>query len=148
MPQRKAKEFEDCISPEPMSGCWLWMGSLDRDGYGQTVGKKADGKLTSFRAHRIAFEKARGPIPDGLVIDHKCRVRSCVNPDHMEPVTNMENIRRGETGQFRLKNTHCPNGHEYTQKTRKDGSRICLTCNRERDRRRRPPGTRAKKGGG
>lgn len=72
--------------------CWIWRGVLDRDGYGQFgVGRK------NLRAHRWAYESVVGPIPEGLEIDHLCRVKSCVNPLHMEPVTKTENIRRARS---------------------------------------------------
>lgn len=75
------------------SGCWLWTGAL-RDGYGRV---KFNGSVTQ-EAHRASYEFHIGPIPEGLVIDHLCRNRSCINPSHLEPVTQGENIRRGETG--------------------------------------------------
>lgn len=72
-------------------GCWLWLASTDTKGYGLFG---AEGKLS--KAHRYAYELLVGPIPEGLVLDHLCRVRHCVNPDHLEPVTTYENILRGE----------------------------------------------------
>src|SRR3990172_4211550 len=76
--------------PEPNTGCWLWAGNLDTPGYGQisSLGRKV-------LAHRLSYIFLRGPIPRGLQIDHLCRVRSCVNPDHMELVTSRENASRG-----------------------------------------------------
>ena len=73
--------------------CWYWRGELDRHGYGvlEVCGK---GK----RVHRLSYEAFVGPIPAGLVIDHLCRVRDCINPDHLEPVTSQENTRRGNVG--------------------------------------------------
>lgn len=78
------------VMPEPNSGCWLWTGCVSHQGYALLVvgGKKR-------RVHRLLYEGVVGPIPDGLVLDHKCRVRGCVNPDHLEPVTSAENTRRG-----------------------------------------------------
>lgn len=73
-------------------GCWLWQGTL-RAGYGRV---KIGGRLQE--AHRASYEHHVGPIPEGLVVDHLCRNRSCINPAHLEPVTEMENIRRGEQG--------------------------------------------------
>jgi hypothetical protein len=95
-----------------------------------------------FRAHRVAYEALIGPIPDGLQLDHLCRNRACVNPLHTEPVTQIENIRRGEAGvpsgsQQRAK-THCPQGHPYSQGNtyiRKNGHRMCRTCNAAAQRR-------------
>lgn len=72
------------------SACWVWLLSIRPDGYGQY---RLDGRPRL--AHRIAYERANGVIPDGLELDHLCRVRACVNPDHLEPVTNRENTRRG-----------------------------------------------------
>ena len=67
------------------SGCWVWARSLDKEGYGRWAGKSA---------HRFFYEKFVGPIPDGLEIDHLCNNPSCVNPEHLEPVTHQENMRR------------------------------------------------------
>lgn len=72
--------------------CWPWTARLDRDGYGTL--KMPTGR--SIRAHRFAYELLVGPIPEGLVIDHLCRNRRCVNPAHLEPVTAEENWRRGD----------------------------------------------------
>lgn len=70
--------------------CWIWQSALNADGYGCLI---QDGKW--HRAHRWFWERANGPVPTGLVIDHLCRMPACVNPAHLEPVTNAENIRRG-----------------------------------------------------
>jgi hypothetical protein len=72
------------------TACWIWQLASDKDGYGAKKHKRK-----SIKAHRFYYEKKFGPIPEGLVLDHLCRVRSCVNPDHCEPVTNTVNIRRG-----------------------------------------------------
>jgi len=107
-------------------GCWLWTRSKTRSGYAQAI---VDGKHT--RMHRASYELHYGPIPDGMVIDHLCRVRHCVNPLHLEAVTHAENMKRGE----RATATHCKSGHEFTiqntiLKPRKDGgqSRQCRKC--------------------
>src|SRR5262245_28915102 len=71
--------IESRSEPEPNSGCLLWTGRISGQGYG---GINVDGK--PLRAHRLAYELAHGPIPPGLTLDHLCRVRTCVNPDHLE----------------------------------------------------------------
>lgn len=70
--------------------CWVWQGSDDGDGYG-TVRRDR----RTLKAHRFYYEQVRGPIPDGLQLDHLCRIRRCVNPAHLEPVTQAENMQRG-----------------------------------------------------
>jgi hypothetical protein len=120
------------------SGCWIWMASRTETGYGYfTVAGK------TRRAHRVSYEHHVGPIPDGLTIDHLCRVRWCVNPDHMEPVTSAENTRRRPVHPNAAK-THCKRGHEYLPETTRfrvfdDGrtARECLTCKRPMDRARK-----------
>ena len=69
--------------------CWLWVGLLDEDGYGRHAHF-----WQVHRAHRWLYEYLVGPVPDGLQLDHLCRVRHCVNPDHLEPVTGAGNLRR------------------------------------------------------
>ncbi len=105
--------------------CWRWLASLNKAGYGQF---NIDNKMK--RSHRVTYELLRGPIPEGLVLDHLCRNRWCVNPWHMEAITNVENVRRGAHFWDPEK---CPRGHEYTdENTASDrhGYRVCLTCRR------------------
>lgn len=116
--------------------CWTWTGSLNNMGYGIWGSNRAK-KLWGWSerlAHRTAYRLTVGPIEKGLVIDHLCRVRHCVRPNHLEQVTFAENMRRA----FRLI-THCPQGHEYTEEnTRlKDNCRNCRTCARERGKTKR-----------
>ena len=92
--------FLSKVSPEPTSGCWLWTGGLEEKGYAVLCKPNWKGHRA---AHRFSYETFVGPIPDGLQIDHKCRVRSCVNPDHLEPVTSAENNRRSRAFHARLK---------------------------------------------
>lgn len=127
------------IWPDLCTQCWLWIGSCKDTGYGQIhqYGKPRP-------AHRVVYEAVKGDIPEGMQLDHLCRVRHCVNPDHLEPVTNQENARRGDCGkvtgaQNRAK-THCPRGHEYNKKNTyvdKAGSRCCRACWREKSQERR-----------
>jgi len=113
------------------NGCWLWTAAKSDKGYGQF---KLNGKASP--AHRISYTHFVGTIPDGLHIDHLCRNRSCVNPDHLEPVSQRENMRRGEiwntSGKYQLKRTHCPRGHEYSDENTYvyKNSRYCRECNR------------------
>lgn len=91
--------------------CWLYAGTKDVRGYG-TINLKPHQYV-----HRIVYESLIGEIPVGLVIDHLCRVRHCVNPDHLEAVTNAENVLRGEgTGAKNRVKTHCKNGHSLEGK--------------------------------
>lgn len=110
-------------------GCWLWTGYVDRDGYG----RQNEGRL----AHRLMYEALVGPIPEGLTIDHLCRVRHCVNPAHLEPVTLRENVLRGYgLGGNQARRTHCPQGHPYdeenTYKAPGSRRRYCRACQRTR----------------
>jgi hypothetical protein len=125
--------FEAKFSPEPNSGCWLWFGAVS-NGYGYfSIDSKRD------LAHRVAYRLYNGSIPDGLELDHLCRMRCCVNPDHLEPVTRGENIRRGLTGetarQRQLMKTHCPQGHPFSGENlyiSPSGGRACRICFREK----------------
>lgn len=113
---------------EKTETCWIWLGRKTHDGYGTVW---FDGR--QHVVHRIAYEMHAGPIPDGLQIDHVCRNRSCVNPAHMEPVTQRENIRRGVSpAGLNARKTHCKRGHEFTPDNTgivKRG-RYCRTCYR------------------
>lgn len=132
---RPRRSFEESFEKyvDKSGECWEWSGSHYVNGYS---------KITSGRdqalAHRWAYEHYRGRIPDGMVIDHLCRNRGCVNPDHMEVVTNNENLRRGAG--YGIRNgmrTTCIHGHEYTDeniyRTPQGGIR-CRECARIRDR--------------
>ena len=118
----------------------VWQLSTKTDGYG-----RLNVKGVHHQAHRAAYETWIGPIPEGLQLDHLCRNRACCNPDHLEPVTNRENQRRGKPTHV----THCPQGHLYSsentyvhvrRKTSRNGRpytatmRQCRTCRRVRQR--------------
>lgn len=89
-----AERLEKFSTPVPVSGCVLWVGSTSLNGY---PCMRHDGRTKP--SHRVSYELAKGPIPRGLVLDHLCRVPTCINPDHMEPVTIKENVNRG-TGKY------------------------------------------------
>jgi hypothetical protein len=122
-----AEEARFWSKVEPTGFCWNWTKHVDEDGYGYF---RKGGK--AVRVHRWSYENLVGPIPDGLVLDHLCRNRRCVNPDHLEPVTRRENTLRGYTlAAAQVKRTHCPNNHEYTPANtikNGDGKRRCRTC--------------------
>jgi len=114
--------------------CWEWTGRLNPKGYGQ-VGIRG----TQRYVHRLVWEVLVGSIPEGLEIDHLCRVRCCCNPDHLEPVTHTENLRRG-IGNGRVRKTHCPRGHPYLGDNlyvQSDGKRRCRACRSEEAARRK-----------
>lgn len=118
------------------SGCWEWTGRLDRGGYG-VIGLYKDGGQLIRGAHRVSYELYVNEIPEGKQIDHLCRVRSCINPEHLEPVTSKENTMRSSIAPATInsRKTHCVNGHEFTEEnvyTCKEGHRRCKSCRRER----------------
>lgn len=129
------------------AGCWLWRGRPDRHGYGRIGWRIEDGKKETG-AHRVAYMRLIGEIPDGLTLDHLCRNKLCVNPLHMEPVTARENVRRGYPGRRprRGLGTVCKYGHMLTAENlyvTPAGYATCRECNRQRCRaykeRRRTP---------
>lgn len=113
--------------------CWLWAGNLTKLGYGHL---NLDGKTKL--AHRASYELLCGPIPEGLTLDHLCRVRHCVNPDHLEPVTSAENVLRGYSlAAQNARKTECPKGHPFSSENtgyvtyQGARSRYCRTCNQQ-----------------
>lgn len=129
------------VGPMPAQGvapgcCWMWRGAKTPGGYGQF---RPDYRGPSVVSHRYAYELLVGPIPDGLQLDHLCRTRACVNPAHLEPVTQIENIRRGfSVATFNRLKTHCPQDHPYdtanTYINPTTKGRFCRACARERGR--------------
>jgi hypothetical protein len=123
------------VAPEPVpaGACIEWQNCIDPDGYGR---KRVGAKME--RAHRIAWQEKHGPIPAGMVTDHLCRNRRCVNVAHLELVTHRENTLRGHGPTARnARATSCINGHEFTPANTRirpnDGSRVCRACARARE---------------
>ena len=117
---------------DPATGCWLWIAGKDAYGYGQFHGGRG---LTS-RAHRWSWMLYRGEIPSGVFIDHMCRVKHCVNPDHLRLATPAQNTLEnsvGITAQNKIK-THCSRGHEYAGRNlaikieKGKPRRVCRRC--------------------
>lgn len=135
------------VSKLVLGDCWEWSGAHDDDGYGQfrLSANGRPGKV--IRTHQYTYERLVGPVPTGLELDHLCRNHGCANPDHLEPVTHAENMRRSPiqgiglpTGQAaRRAITHCPQNHPYdeanTGRRPRTGHRYCRACARERMRR-------------
>jgi HNH endonuclease len=109
-----------------VENCWEWLGSDNGRGYGKfVVGRK------HALAHRWAYEHFKGPIPAGLTIDHLCRNRRCVNPDHMEVVTMRTNLMRGDApSAINARKTHCRHGHELAPENvyLSSNGRACRAC--------------------
>lgn len=126
--------FWSKIETVPMSGCWIWIGALSPGGYGVMGVGRADAGI--MPAHRFAYLYYCGEIPNGLELDHLCRVRCCVNPTHLEPVTRRENFLRGaHPTAIRFLSGLCPYGHSMADayRSRRVGSgRMCRTCVLER----------------
>ena len=145
---RQARTVEQVLAiifqrSEPVSsGCHIWQGSLTNSGYGRLTWVHAGRKEVG--AHRVAYVATYGPVPDGL---HIGRVRACVNPDQMEPVTPRENIMRSPIAPAAVNasKTSCPQGHPYSEANtvvQKHGGRLCRTCQAARPRKKasgRPP---------
>lgn len=137
MQQSLQDRFEKYWTPEPNTGCWLWVRALNDGGYGRFCYN-----WTVERAHRVAWKLYRGPIPEKMQIDHLCKNRACVNPAHLEVVTQQENIRRGDAGiatkRKQKAKTHCVLGHPYEGDNlyiwARNGWRQCKECIKLRSR--------------
>ena len=117
---------------EKTQTCWIWQGNITRYGYGQFSPRRG----ANHRAHKVAWESENGPVPDGMVLDHLCRNRSCVRPGHLEPVTPRINALRGiGPSALNSRKMRCRHGHPFSpENTRIDakGKRVCRTCDRAR----------------
>jgi len=132
IPEHDQKRFWRLV--DKTDSCWLWTGGT-ASGYGCF-----QVKFKNYRSHRLAYELLRSPIPNGLHLDHLCRVRNCVNPDHLEPVTQKENNRRSEAICAKVvREGVCSRGHSMDDAHvhPKTGKRWCRTCRYEAYRRRR-----------
>jgi hypothetical protein len=143
-PRRRLSTEERLLSQaEPLAnGCWKWTGFVNKDGYGRTYysGNRSTPAYQAFYRHFV------GPIPEGLVLDHLCHTedescpggstcahRQCVNPAHLEPVTDAENTRRSRSfSTLNARKTRCPKGHPYDDENTlvSNGRRYCRTCQR------------------
>lgn len=113
--------------------CWLWIAAIGSNGYGRLL---VNGRLV--QAHRLTYELMVGPIPASLVVDHLCCVKRCVNPRHLEPVTNAVNIQRA------VYKPTCSRGHEWSEANtyhHPNGSRRCRACHRDDEARKRANAT-------
>ncbi len=133
--QTAATIYARCVEL-PWSGCWIWMGRLNK-GY-----PKLSFENKTCGGHRVLYEMLIGPIPEGLTLDHLCKIPCCVNPAHLEPVTLSVNMKRadrtGMGGYAQRKRTKCIHGHLFNDENTywdKHGYRSCKTCQRERERR-------------
>lgn len=123
--ERLPDRFWNKVTPEPNSGCWLFTGARNRDGYGTFF---RNGR--TLGAHRVAYEGLIGRVPDGLCLDHRvCQTPECVNPAHLEAVTHRVNMLRGTRNCIAATRAKvaCPKGHPYSHR-KNNGARLCATC--------------------
>jgi HNH endonuclease len=136
-PYVRYADHVEALRQAETDACWHWPGYVNEDGYGRRGG---------IGVHRRMWELVCGPIPKGMEIDHLCRTRDCIRPDHMEVVDHRTNTRRGLTiPAANAAKTHCPQGHPYDEENTyvtKSGCRHCRACKRKRDKGR----DRSKKG--
>ena len=133
----RPKNTEQVILSKVEEGvvCWKWLGTIGSKGYGRT---RWNGKY--MHSHRAVYEILRGEVSPELQLDHLCRNRACVNPDHLEPVTAKVNVLRGEgLAAVNAKKTHCPKNHEYSNENTYilRNHRYCKECSRVKLRLRR-----------
>lgn len=112
---------------DDVSGCWNWAGAVSNRSYGSIY---YEGRMQ--KAHRVMWIISRGEIPNVMDLDHLCRNRICINPEHLEPVTRSENLLRSPLMDRNSRRTHCIRGHEFTEENTRyrpgSGHRTCITC--------------------
>ena len=118
------ERFEAKVERVPFTDCWIWIGAVKPNGYGDFHFRNGH-----VSAHQAAYALHVGSVPDGLELDHLCRVRCCVNPRHLEPVTRQTNLLRGVR---KTLVTTCKNGHPFDGRNARQ--RLCSTCRREYSR--------------
>lgn len=126
--QGELDRFNSCW--DKVGDCNLWNGALDKDGYGSFYFRKK-----GRRAHRVSYYFSKGDIPDGMVVDHICKNRSCVNADHLRVITPTQNSleNSNSVGAVNAKKTHCPYGHPLDRKYGRQ--RYCSICQAEKSKR-------------
>lgn len=118
------------LNTEINGSCWLWLGGK-RNGYGRINWQK--GSIKSV--HRVSYELLRGSVPEGLVLDHLCRNRACINPSHLEPVTQQENVLRGEgLTAHRARQSVCIRGHPLMEVKIRRRCKICMHASQKKNR--------------
>ena len=129
MPYDLPDWIESKISPEPNSGCWLWLAGVDRKDYGCVRLGRHNGRTYNYPAHRLVYEFYCGPVDEALVMHHRCHTHCCVNPDHQEPRTQQENILEGmSVSAINARKTTCINGHSLADAYLVSGTRKCRVC--------------------
>jgi hypothetical protein len=139
--QRLPESFWSKVSLESNTGCWVWNASTTVTGYGNYW----DRKLKKLQlAHRYAYRVLVGTIPEGMTVDHLCKTRRCVNPEHFEIVSRGENTIRGggthKAAKLRSQKQRCKHGHPFDEDNtyvNPQGKRECRTCNRHRNKKSR-----------
>ena len=142
-PRPALERLMEKVQPVPWSGCWLWLGAVNSNGYGHML---MQGRRF-IDAHRMSYVLHKGTIPAGLTLDHLCRIPFCVNPDHLEAVSYSENCRRGLNPEItrarHAAKTHCKYGHPFSQENTRIEivkgrvCRVCRVCNSNKQRKQR-----------
>lgn len=120
-----------------LGACWLWLGAKRGGGYG-VIADRRSGKVIMLNTHRLAYELVIGPIPSGMQLDHLCHVRHCVNPRHLQPMTQrINNLRCDGPFARKWRQSHCLNGHPFDEantRVNRNGTRHCKACRDDRRR--------------